>query len=96
MVSRLGEDHARAKKLAQGLRMVPGLQLDSGTPATNMVFLSLHPEVHCTSDELIEKLKERGVLIGATGERQYRLVTHYWIDDAGVEAAIEAFRRVIG
>ena len=96
MVNRLGEDHVRAKKLAEGLRMVPGLQLDSGTPATNMVFLSLRPEVLCTSDELIEKLKERGVLIGATGERQYRLVTHYWIDDACVEEAIEAFRRVVG
>ena len=81
----MGEDHARAKKLADGLRLVPGLQLDPGTPATNMVFLSLRPDVKCTTDELIEKLKERGVLIGATGERQYRLVTHYWIEDAGVE-----------
>ena len=41
MVERLVEDHARAKKLADGLRLVPGLQLDPGTPATNMVFLSL-------------------------------------------------------
>ena len=96
MVSRLGEDHARANKLAEGLRLVPGLQLDAGTPVTNMVFLSLRPQVHCTTDELIEKLKEQGVLIGATGERQYRLVTHYWIKDAGVEEAIEAFRRVVG
>ena len=96
MVVRLGEDHARAKKLADGLRLVPGLQLDPGTPATNMVFLSLLPEVECNTNELIEKLKERGVLIGATGQRQYRLVTHYWIKDAGVEETIEAFRRVVG
>ncbi len=96
MVSRLVEDHARARKLANGLRQVPGLQLDPGTPATNMVFLSLHPELHCTTEELIEKLKQLGVLIGATGERQYRLVTHYWIDDAGVEQTIEAFRRAVG
>jgi threonine aldolase len=96
MVVRLGEDHARAKKLADGLRLVPGLQLDPKTPATNMVFLSLRPEVQCTTDELIEKLKKRGVLIGATGERQYRLVTHYWIEDADVQEVIEAFRRVVG
>jgi threonine aldolase len=96
MAGRLGEDHARAKNLADGLRQVPGLQLDQGTPATNMVFLSLRPEVHYTTDELIEKLKERGVLIGATGERKYRLVTHYWIEDAGVEETVEAFRRVVG
>jgi threonine aldolase len=41
MVDRLGEDHIRAKKLADGLRLIPGLVLDAGTPATNMVFLSL-------------------------------------------------------
>jgi threonine aldolase len=96
MVDRLAEDHARARKLADGLRLVPGLRLDPEMPVTNMVFLSLRPEVHCTTDELIEKLKERGVLIGATGERSYRLVTHYWIEDAGVEETIAAFRSVIG
>jgi threonine aldolase len=95
MVDRLAEDHARARKLADGLRLVNGLKLDPEIPATNMVFLSLRPEVHCTTDELIEKLKQRGVLIGATGERSYRLVTHYWIEDAGVEKTIAAFRSVL-
>ena len=95
MVDRLSEDHARAKLLADGLRPVPGLQLDPGTPATNMVFLSLSEDVKCTTDEFIDKLKERGVLIGATGERQYRLVTHYWIEAAGVEMTIQAFRDVL-
>jgi threonine aldolase len=92
----LGEDHARAQHLADGLRLVPGLKLDPEIPATNMVFLSLRPDVQCTTIELIEKLKQRGVLIGATGERQYRLVTHYWIEDAGVEETIAAFRSVLG
>ena len=45
MVSRLGEDHERARELAQGLRAIPGLRLDPGTPATNMVFFDLAPEV---------------------------------------------------
>jgi threonine aldolase len=95
MVDRLSEDHTRAQKMADGLRQVPGLKLDPEVPATNMVFLSLLPHVHANTDELIEKLKLQGVLIGATGERQYRLVTHYWIDDAGVEKTIDAFRNVL-
>jgi threonine aldolase len=95
MVDRLGEDHARAKKLADGLRQVPGLKMDQEIPATNMVFLSLRQQVHFTTAELIEKLKQQGVLIGATGERHYRLVTHFWIDDAGVEQTITAFRSVL-
>ena len=95
MVERLDEDHARAMRLADSLRLVPGLQLDPGTPATNMIFLSLTPDVKFSTDELIEKLKEHGVLVGATGDRKYRLVTHYWIEDAGVEKAIAAFRSVL-
>ncbi len=96
MVDRLAEDHARAKSLADGLRRVPGLVLDPDTPATNMIFVSLAAEVKYTTDGFIEGLKEQGVLIGATGERQYRLVTHYWINDAGVEKAVAAFRAVLG
>jgi len=94
MTGRLAEDHARAKKLADGLKQVPGLALDPGTPATNMVFLSLTPDVRSTTEEIIDGLKKRGVLIGAEGERYFRLVTHYWIDDAGIEKAIAAFREV--
>jgi len=95
MTGRLAQDHARAKTLADGLRQVPGLALDPGTPATNMVFLALTADMKCTTEEFIERLKEFGVLVGATGERHYRLVTHYWIDDAGVDKAITAFRSVL-
>jgi threonine aldolase len=95
MTGRLVQDHTRAKKLADGLRQIKGLALDPGTPATNMVFLSLTEDVTHTTDGFIERLKECGVLIGATGERAYRLVTHYWIDDEGVEKTVEAFRGVV-
>ncbi len=95
MTGRLVQDHTRAKNLADGLRQVAGLSLYLGTPATNMVFVSLTADVKCTTDEFIERLKEGGVLVGATGERQYRLVTHYWIDDEGVEKTCAAFRSVV-
>ncbi len=95
MVERLAEDHARAKELADGLQQVPGLSLHPGTPATNMVFLSLTPEVGLRAEEVAQKLNGCGVLVGATGERTFRLVTHYWIDDAGIEKAIAAFRDVL-
>jgi threonine aldolase len=95
MTGRLVEDHARAKKLADGLRQVPGLLLDAGTPATNMVFLTLDAQVKAATEELVGKLKQHGILVDVSGERRFRLVTHYWIDDAGVEKTIEAFRSVV-
>ncbi len=95
MVDRLAEDHARAKKLADGLRQVAGLVLEAGTPATNMVFLSLAPEVKSTVESIVEKMRAYGVLIDAAGKRRIRLVTHYWIGDADVEKTVATFRQVL-
>ncbi len=90
MSLRLGEDHARAKKLAEGLKQVPGLTVNE--PASNMVFLSVNESVPVSTKEIAARLKERGVLAGVTGHRQFRLVLHYWIDDAAVETTSAAFR----
>ncbi|MBE3119461.1 MAG: low-specificity L-threonine aldolase [Candidatus Atribacteria bacterium] len=95
MTGRLSEDHARARKLADGLKQVPGLVLDPEVPATNMVFLSLTPEVKSDTSEVVEKLKRRGILAGVTGQRSFRLVLHYWIDDTGVKKTVAAFRAAV-
>jgi threonine aldolase len=96
MVSRIGEDHARARNLADGLRANRGLVLDAGTPATNMVFASLADSVPVNAEAVAAKLKGRGVLVGAVAERRFRMVLHCWVDDAGVEQTIAAFRAVVG
>jgi threonine aldolase len=95
MVDRLAEDHARAKRLADGLKQVPGLVLQGTGPATNMVFLSLDDSVPYSTQEVHDRLEERGVRVGMTGHRQYRLVVHYWIDDGGVEKTLAAFREAV-
>jgi threonine aldolase len=95
MTGRLVEDHARAKRLAAGLGQLDGLKLAPGTPATNMIFFSLADQVRFSTREFIEKLKEHAVLIGDTGERSYRLVTHYWFADADVERTLAAFKQVL-
>jgi threonine aldolase len=95
MTGRLAEDHARAKCLADGLAKIPGLVLDPGTPFTNMIFASLEDGVPMNTREVVSRLAEQGVKVGAVGSRRFRLVCHYWIDDAGVEKAIQAFQQVL-
>lgn len=95
MVSRLGEDHARARTLAEGLSENRCLVLDPGTPATNMVFMNLSEDVPMMAPEVAEKMREQGILVGVSGALRFRLVTHCWIDDAGVERAVEAFDKVL-
>jgi threonine aldolase len=95
MIERLAEDHARARKLASGLKQVAGVTVDAGSPSTNMVFLSLADEVPLDGLQVEEKMKAKGVLISAISERRFRLVTHNWIDDAGVEKTVAAFRKFL-
>jgi threonine aldolase len=96
MVDRLSEDHRRAACLAEGLASIPGLQIDPGSPQTNMVFLNLTEQApYDTAREVAEQLEQRGVRAGVVGSKRFRLVTHYWIDDAAVDQAIAAFSKVM-
>lgn len=95
MTKRLGEDHARAKKLAEGLRQIPGLVVDAGSPSTNMVYMNLSDSVKLDTGQIVEQMKSRGILLDSENSRRFRLVTHYWIDDQGVQETLAAFRDVL-
>ncbi len=95
MPQRLIEDHDRAQQLASGLRAIPSLELTFGMPATNMIFLTLNGKSASKAPEVAKQLKERGIRVGAVGERQFRLVTHYWIDDAAVKRTIQSFKSIL-
>ena len=91
MVNRLGDDHIRAKKLADGLRQVKGFVVDKDSPYTNMIYLNLADAVTINARQISEKMQKLGVLVDAENARRFRLVTHYWIDDPAVERTISAF-----
>jgi threonine aldolase len=94
MVEHLAEDHKRAHYLAQGLSFLPWLVMDRGTPHTNMIFMSLADSFPADAKRVAEEMSKLGVKVGVTGQRRFRLVTHYWIDDDAVEKAILAFQEV--
>jgi threonine aldolase len=94
MVERLSEDHQRARRLAETIEDIPGIYFDLGKPATNMVFIFIGDEIPFDAEALADMLKDRGVLVGTTGLRSMRLVTHYWIDDKGIDIAAQAFHDV--
>ena len=88
-VQRLAQDHVLAKRLAQGLATVDGLQVEA--PQSNMVFVDLTGPARTKSDGLIQNLAAQGVL--ATGLYRLRFATHLDVDEAGIDRAIAAVRR---
>jgi threonine aldolase len=95
MAVRLGDDHKRAKQLADGLRTIHGIIVDDGSPKTNMIYFNLAKGVKITSQQIGERMKEAGILVDAYHPYRFRLVTHYWVDDAAVEKSISAFKKII-
>lgn len=87
-VLRLAQDHALATRLADGLRGIHGLEVE--TPQTNIVFVDLLGAAREKSAALQEHLKAQGVLI--TGLYRLRFVTHLDVDAAAVDRAVSAVR----
>ena len=95
MVERLADDHRRAKMLAKGLTDLPGIQVEIMNPPSNMVFLKVSEDLQFFTPALAEKIQAFGVKVGISGPKRFRLVTHYWIDDASVAQTIHAFQQVM-
>jgi threonine aldolase len=91
-VKRLAEDHANARRLAEGLARLPGVRLDPSTIETNIVFFELTGSL--SAPAAVERMLARGVRMGALGARTIRAVTHLDVDGAGVERALAVARDV--
>jgi len=90
---RLPEDHARAKKLAEGLAGIPDLRVAVSEVETNIVIFFLEGEWG-DSAGAVAKLQSRGVLAGAAGPSSIRMVTHADVGDADVDRALRAFEEI--
>lgn len=93
MTERLVEDHARAKRLADGLAEMSTVMVEP--VFTNILYFSLTPQVTLTAAEVAARLREHGILIGPRSARSFRAVTHYWIDDEGIERTLTALREIL-
>ena len=91
-VERLADDHALARRLAEGLAGIEGLQVEA--PHTNIVFADLVGPARERSAELLKHLAGQGVL--ATGLYRLRFATHLDVNAAGIERAIAAVRGFFG
>ncbi|TLZ81233.1 MAG: low specificity L-threonine aldolase [Methanobacteriota archaeon] len=91
-VKRLAEDHANARRLAEGLAGLPGVKLDPATIETNIVFFELTGSL--TAAAAVERLLARGVRMGALGARTIRAVTHLDVDAHAIERALAVAREV--
>ena len=81
-VDRLADDHARARRLAEGLADA-GVPVDPDAVETNFVSIA-------ETEGALERLREQGVLLSDLRTGYLRAVTHLEVGDEDVERAIDA------
>ncbi len=99
MSTRLAEDHANARILAEGLAATPYISVNLEQVRTNMLFFTLKPEAPISVEQLITRLQaEHNIIIRPyNAERgEFRVVTHYWIKQQDVFTVLKAIRSLIG
>ena len=94
MIDRLAEDHAHIQQFAAAFRDLPGIDLMNDPPATNMLYFSLNENSPINADALSSALEQEDIILQHRNG-SFRLVTHYWIDDAAVEKTIRLMRSLL-
>jgi threonine aldolase len=94
MVDRLAEDHANARRLAEGLCRFDGLSVTLELVKTNIFFIEVE-RAGMSPQVLSERLKARGILILPAGPNRLRAVTNYQVTAEDIDYIFEAFRKAL-
>lgn len=92
-VKRLADDHANAKALAAGLASIPGVELLTPAPETNIVFFDVSK---CGIDNasFVNAMRDRGVKLGIV-RGGIRAVTHLDVSTHDIEKAIATAKTIL-
>ncbi|HEX7957809.1 MAG TPA: GntG family PLP-dependent aldolase [Pyrinomonadaceae bacterium] len=91
---RLAEDHANARRLAEGVAELPGVEIDPEGVRTNIVIFDVSG-TRQAADAVCARLRDaHGVLCSGFGD-SIRMVTHYDVTREDIEVALGALREVV-
>jgi threonine aldolase len=93
-ISRLKEDHAKAKFLATELSKVPSFSIDMESVQTNIIIIDLQKSGK-RPEEVLSQLREKGVLLTVGNYMGIRAVTHMDVSMEDVQRAAHIIQETI-
>jgi threonine aldolase len=91
---RLSVDHRSARRLAEGIAEIPGLQIEPSKVQTNIVIFDCQ-QTGLDAVQLCDALKPHGIWALDTAPYSVRFVTHCDIYAEGIERALRVLREVV-
>lgn len=89
----LGDDHRKARRLAEGLAALPAFRIDPGTVETNIV---LFDTVRDSTLDVLGRLREHGVGMVPFGPKTIRATTHRDVSSGDIDHALGVISRLYG
>jgi len=93
-VERVVEDHANARRLAEGLAEIPAVEIDPGKFVTNLVYFRFRAGPQ-KAQETVAALKAKGILIMLTAPDRARAVTHLDISARDIALTLRTLKRLL-
>lgn len=93
MIERLAEDHRHAKMLGEMIQSIHQVTIDLSQLHTNILTFSV--ETSSKMDEVVQKLKDKGILVKRIAPLRVRLVTHREITQDMVEYVYHSLRDIM-
>jgi threonine aldolase len=90
-VSRLADDHALARRFAEGIEALPGVALAQPRVDSNIVQFRVDG-TNVPAEELVHRMEERGMRLGLLPPNVVRVVTHLDVTDEDIEQALAGLR----
>ena len=94
MIERLADDHANARRLAQGLAEIEGMNVDPDSIQTNIVIFEIDPSVG-SAPEVLSALAAAGVKVTPSRAQTLRMVTHHQVTGEDVAEALSRVSEVV-
>jgi threonine aldolase len=92
--ARLHEDHENAAHLANGISRIPGLKIDPRSVRSNIVIFDCSAS-GMNAVEICDALHAKGVWAQDTALYSVRMVTHWNVNRAGIDRALDELRALV-
>jgi threonine aldolase len=91
-ITRIAEDHANARRLAEGLSGLRGIEVEDTTPSSNMVFFRLRSEIQPPAFSAL--CLSKGFRFSRVGDDRFRAVTHLDVSAAAIDRVISGMKEI--
>lgn len=89
----LHKDHEKAKKIALSISKNPLFEVDLNSVETNIFMVKVNSKI--SAHRVVEKLKEKGILVSSINQNTIRVVTHKDISFEDADYASEVFEKFV-